>query len=187
MTQASEPHKRRHFYVKKGFQAVFILRFCILVLIGVLVSTGLVFLFSQNTLTTSFHQSRLEIQSTGKAILPTVIYTNLLTLGLITAATVVVVLFVSHRIAGPLYRFEKEVARIRDGDLTTRIRLRSRDQMTDMARCLNEMTVGLREKILAIQNELDELIRANEGGRTPKELEERLLDLSNRISTYFKL
>lgn len=187
MTQAPGPYKRSHFYVKRGFQAGFIVKFCILVLVGVLVSTVLLMLFSQNTLTTTFHQSRLEIQSTGKAILPTVIYINLFTLGLITAATVAVVLWVSHRIAGPLFRFEKELARIRDGDLTTRIRLRSKDQMTDMARCLNEMTAGLQEKVLGIQMEAEEILQTCRAEGMSGELAGRLQIFSENIRARFEL
>jgi len=48
-------------YVKKDFQFRFILRFCLLLFIGVVMSTVLLFLFSQDTLTSSFQQSRLVV------------------------------------------------------------------------------------------------------------------------------
>ena len=88
MSEDKQSQRRRDYFVKKGFQFRFILKFCLLVFIGVVISTGLLFLFSQDTLTSSFQQSRLVIKNTGLAILPYVVYTNLITLGLITLATI---------------------------------------------------------------------------------------------------
>src|SRR6056297_3494848 len=122
--------RRKNYFIKKEFQTLFVLKFCLLVLLGVIVSTGLLFLFSQDTLTSSFEGSRLQIRSTGSAILPSVILTNLITLAVIALSSVGVTLFVSHRIAGPLYRFEKELKDIGKGDLTKKISLRKKDQMT---------------------------------------------------------
>jgi len=100
MSQNQHPYRRRRYFVKREFQFKFILKFCFIILIGVIFSTGLLFLFSQGTLTSSFQLSRLVIKNTASAILPAIIYTNLITLGLITLATIVVTIFISHKISG---------------------------------------------------------------------------------------
>ena len=142
--------RRRKYLVKKGFQFRFILKFCAVVLGGVVVSTCLLFIFSQDTLTSSFNNSRLVIRSTGLVILPAVIYTNLIVLGLISAATIFVTLVVSHKIAGPLFRFEKELWEIGEGTLTRKISFRKDDQMIEMAEGLNDMVEALHRKVLKI-------------------------------------
>jgi methyl-accepting chemotaxis protein len=149
--------RRRKYLVKKGFQFKFILKFCAVVLGGVIVSTCLLFFFSQDTLTSSFSDSRLVITNTGLAILPAVIYTNLIVLGLISLAAIFVTLVVSHKIAGPLFRFEKELWEIREGNLTRKISLRKEDQMIEMAEALNGMVEALQEKVVKIRDGVAEV------------------------------
>ena len=60
-------------------------------------------------------------------------------------------LTVSHRIAGPLYQFRRLFARLRDGDLTVRARLRRRDYLTAEAEIINEMSASLERKLLETQ------------------------------------
>jgi methyl-accepting chemotaxis protein len=149
--------RRRKYLVKKGFQFNFILKFCAVVLGGVIVSTCLLFFFSQDTLTSSFSHSRLVITSTSLAILPAVIYTNLIVLGLISLATIFVTVVVSHKIAGPLFRFEKELGEIGEGNLTGKISLRKEDQMIEMAEALNGMVEALQEKVIKIREGIAEV------------------------------
>jgi len=187
MSQNRHPHRRKHYFVKKDFQFRFILKFCLIVLIGAIISTSLLFLFSQGTLTSSFQQSRLSIKNTALAILPAVIYTNLITLGLIALATIAVTLFVSHRIAGPMFRFEKELKAIEEGDLTKDIRLREKDQITDMAATLNNTIASLHEKVLDIQTGVEHLIESASKQKAPEGLVEELNHLYQKIGSSFKI
>jgi len=45
----------------------------------------------------------------------------------------------SHFIAGPIYRFEKTLEGMRDGDLTMVVRLRTRDEFKELADLFNQM------------------------------------------------
>jgi methyl-accepting chemotaxis protein len=187
MSESKRSYHRRRYFVKKEFQLKFILKFCLLVLIGTMISTALLFLFSQDTLTSSFQQSRLVIKSTGLAILPSVVYTNLITLGVIAIATIIVTLFVSHKMAGPLFRFEKELKDIGEGDLTRRVILRKKDPVGDIAVCLNNMIAGLHDKILDIQTEVGRILASASRQNAPKGLIEELNGLQRKIGSNFKL
>jgi methyl-accepting chemotaxis protein len=48
-------------------------------------------------------------------------------------------LFESHRIAGPVYRFEKTLRALIDGDFSQRIRLRKYDNFTQLEPVLNQL------------------------------------------------
>lgn len=183
----TKTYRRRQFFVKKDYQFKFILKFCLIVLAGSIISTGLIFFFSQGTLTSSFENSRLVVKNTALAILPAIIYTNIITLLMISLATIVAVLFISHKIAGPMFRFEKELKLIGDGDLTKTIRLRKNDQITDMAESLNEMTVNLHRKTVNIQEGVEKLIQSAKRQNAPVELIEELDRLHRSINNQFKL
>jgi len=187
MSRNKHPYKRRHYFIKKEFQFKFILKFFILILCGVLISSGLLFLFTRGTLTSSFQHSRLVVTNTTSAILPAVIYTNLITLGLITLASIAVILFISHKIAGPLFRFEKELKKIGEGDLTKSIKLRKNDQITDMADSLNQMVASLHEKILFIQTEVENILESASKQDVTRDFIEELKRLQQKIGDKFKM
>jgi len=100
-------YKRKNYFINKAFQTEFILKFCGLVIIGSLVFGIILYMLSKNALTTSFENSRLVIKSTADYIFPGLLFGGLLVAVFTAIAAGVVVMFMTHRIAGPMYRFEK--------------------------------------------------------------------------------
>ncbi len=186
MTQEEQRYKRRNYFIKKEFQAKFILKFCLILLGGIVLSTGLLLAFSRDTLTTSFDHSRLVVENTGLALLPSIIYTNLITLGLITLAAIVVTLFASHKIAGPMFRIEKELKSIGAGKLDRQISFRQNDQAVEIAESLNEMTKKLHEKVLGLRSETEQILESA-GDDPPGEIISRLKELLKKFDSKFKL
>lgn len=60
-------------------------------------------------------------------------------------------ILISHRIAGPMYRFEKSAAAIRNGDLRVNFNIRKTDEMKDIAKDLEEMVESLHNDIEKIK------------------------------------
>ena len=188
MSQKGNAQKKRKIhFIKKDFQFKFILKFCLVVLAGVTISTGALFFFSSGTLTSSFQDSRLVIKSTSLAILPVVLYTNLITLGLITLASIAVTLFVSHRLFGPLYRFEMDLKDIGTGNLLKQIRLREKDQLTEVVATINKMTTEIHRKVSGIRGEVNQIIKSASRENVPEEIIEELNRLRQGIDARFKL
>lgn len=67
-----------------------------------------------------------------------------------------VILF-SHKVAGPMYRFEKSARAISEGDLTASFRVRKGDQAQDTALILQGMAKSLRDDIEKIKAAVDDL------------------------------
>ncbi|GEM_PF-1312170 len=61
-------------------------------------------------------------------------------------------IFVSHKIAGPIYRLKKNMIQVRNGIYNREIRFRKDDQLHDMADVFNEMSMALevRKEITAL-------------------------------------
>ena len=51
--------------------------------------------------------------------------------------------FISHRFAGPIYRFEKSAQAVAKGDLTHRVSLRTGDELLELQEEFNAMIAGL--------------------------------------------
>jgi methyl-accepting chemotaxis protein len=111
----------------------------------------------------------------------------LITLALITLATIVVTLLISHKIAGPLFRFQKELKQIGEGNLTQIISLRDKDQITAIADSLNQMRANLHDKILTIKEELDKIIELASIKDVPPDFIKQLKHLDQKIGSDFKI
>lgn len=176
--------RRRNYFIKKRFQTDFMIRFCLVLFLGVILSTVLLFVFSQDSLTSIYSPGGLEIKKTASAILPSVILTNLITLGVICLCAIGILLFISHRIAGPLYRFEKDLKQMAGGDLNVNTRLRDTDQLKDLAAALNAMSGSIHTKVHDIDQQLEKIQMLNAQG---KPVENHLSSLRSRIRENFKL
>lgn len=150
-------NRRRNYFIKKQFQAKFIVKFCALVVLGALISGFVIYAMSKSTVTTTFENSRLMIKSTADYILPAVLLGSVVVIISIGLATIAVTLFTSHKIAGPLYRMEKDVAEVAGGNLTKRFNLRRGDEVRPLAEALDAMAQSLRSRMLAVRRCLEEL------------------------------
>ncbi len=156
---------RKNYFISRKFQSKFIVEFCILAIIGLAVSAGLLFAYLQykGTVTTAFVNSRLSIVSTADYILPIVIMVAVITMILVSIATAISVMYLSHRIAGPLFSITKNLKKVAAGDLSFKLRLRSTDEIKNVVDTINETTESIREHILIIKSrsqELDSEIKA---------------------------
>ncbi|MBI5209249.1 MAG: methyl-accepting chemotaxis protein [Elusimicrobia bacterium] len=60
---------------------------------------------------------------------------------------VLISLYVSHRFAGPIYRFEKSAQAVAGGDLTHRVSLRTGDELLELQEEFNAMLASLQSMV----------------------------------------
>lgn len=80
----------------------------------------------------------------------------------------------SHRIAGPVFVIEREVARLGAGDLNASIMLRDKDMFRAEAQTMNESFGALRTRIATIKEICDQLEAALASGSDVAPLVEKL-------------
>src|SRR5215207_5705095 len=132
-TPVKPPIKRGIVIIKKGIQVKFI----VLVMLSFFMATCLVlwdvyFLFGRDVLTNLMDPGLYELFAQARKVL-------VLKLGLYLIFVGVVTVFISHKVAGPLYRFEKSARAVAAGDLTHRVLLRKGDELTDLQGDFNKM------------------------------------------------
>ena len=140
---------RKTVLIKKRFQFRLMAKFVLLVLAGSLISGTMLYFMASRDLVNSYFSAHQAIRGTRDILLPSIILSGAVSAVLIAAATAYVTLYVSHRIAGPLYKVEQLLRRIGEGDLTVECRFRKNDELAGLGEALNEMTAGLREKLRA--------------------------------------
>jgi nitrate/nitrite-specific signal transduction histidine kinase len=75
---------------------------------------------------------------------------------LVIIQIVLLTIFFSHKVAGPVFRFEKTCHNMIQGDYTNNIHLRRGDEMQNLALLLNEVNNVTRERMCALRDTADE-------------------------------
>jgi len=107
---------------------------------------------SRSALTTTFENSRLAVRSSSDYMLPYIVMSGTAAIVIIGFAAIVMTLFASHKIAGPLYRIGKNIEDLASGNLNVRFGLRSGDEIKELAEKLDAMAQSLRSKVAAIKS-----------------------------------
>lgn len=133
--------RRRTVFIKKSFQYRFIgwISSAVLVVTGVILLDVFVTLHRRAiALNLPVNVSDLYNFSDPLTLLKIVIY---------LAGVMAVSVLLSHRIAGPLDRFEKSAEEVSRGNLSLRIALRTGDEFQEFRETFNAMTESLRDKV----------------------------------------
>lgn len=152
----SQIRRRKKYFIKPGFQSRLTAIFILIVIIVANIVGALVYGFSVEKLENKLvEESKLPIDSKqlGQALLPGVIIAELMSIFVVAF----ICIFVTHTIAGPVYRMERVVRNIGEGDLTHFTKLRPKDELKDLADAMNDMTMGLRNKIISFKENLSQI------------------------------
>ena len=152
MEEVKRTYKRRIYFIEKSFQARFILKFCALTAFGGLLTIAILYILARQSTTVSFVNSRVVVHTTADFILPVLIQTVAIVTIFVGLATIIVTLFVSHKIAGPLYRFKRVMQGLTEGDFSGDFRLRHLDQLQDLADVFNKMIVKIRTELKGLKD-----------------------------------
>ena len=77
----------------------------------------------------------------------------------------------SHRIAGPLVRYKRNLRMIANGQLPPPLRTRRRDYLKDEVACLNDAVSGVRERVAALRTAHNLLQRELHGARAAGQID----------------
>jgi methyl-accepting chemotaxis protein len=131
--------KRKRVLTQKPFQ----LKYVVLGVIGFLMTIGLAQLSVYFKLT---HLVLQQPQFTG--IFAIAQQTNMMFFSWFMLGALIIIgggIFISHRIVGPLKRLEDNLLKVGQGDLSTEMRIRSKDEFKEIAFSFNGMLRGLRK------------------------------------------
>ena len=181
--------RRRNYFIKKKFQMNFIVKFGLLLLLESILIIALFMYISKNTLTTGYAHSILKVENTQNFFIIPFTLVSLICFTAIGLAGMIVFTLFSHRIAGPLYRFEKILQQIGAGDLTANVKLRKKDQLVEFEKLINILVNTLDNRMGNIKRDLEqaqELILKIEDPEAVSELNKKLNLIKDEIN-HFKV
>jgi len=114
--------RRRNFFIKKELQGKYIFSFFIFVLAGAVLFTTVFGLLSADTLSVTYKDYNLQVGRTPVVLLKEIVKTNWIFIVAGGFLVVIASMFLTHRVAGPLFRFEKTLEEMQKGNFNSEIR-----------------------------------------------------------------
>jgi methyl-accepting chemotaxis protein len=145
-------YKRRNYFINKEFQGRYIFNYFLLAAIGSALFVAVFSFFSSNTLSIVYENYHLQLGLTPGILLRKILGTQWFVIVLGGGCVIVVTLFLTHRIAGPFYRFEKTLDEMIDGDLSNKVVLRKKDEGKELAQKINAFNYILSDKLSIMEN-----------------------------------
>ncbi len=171
---------RKSYFLMNTSQPILYAKILILFLVAIVVSGLIFYKLSRHEIVKEYMKAHSQLRYTSEMFVPWLILTNAAAI-LIVAAPMV---FFTHRIAGASFRIKKDLELVRKGQLSKRIRLRTKDELQDVAESLNLTLDELKGKVdrsVVALSEVEARVRlaldrsADGGGRGGASTEDTLL------------
>ncbi len=153
---AAQKFRRTHYFTSVQFQ----LRYIGLILMCMFIAAGVCTYTVYCTGTAIFAEKLSTIYPQGRlvALINSVNYSILMNILLLIPAIAMIALYLSHKIAGPIYRIERYLSDMATGKLMTHITLRKGDEFGGVAAKINVLTDSLRQTISNQRASLDKIL-----------------------------
>ncbi len=131
-------YKRKIYFINKDLQGKLIFQYFILLALGSIVFIGIFSIFSSSTLSIVYEDYQLQLGTTPGILFRKILSTQWLFIVLGGLAVCMITLRLSHRVAGPFYRFEKMLDDMNRRDFSNPIVLRKKDEGKELAKKIND-------------------------------------------------
>lgn len=155
--------RRRNYFINKEFQGKSIFQYFLLVLAGSVLFSVIFSLFSSSTLSIVYDNYHLKLGTTPGILLDRIFSTQWLFIVVGGVIVAVITLFLTHRVAGPFYRFEKSLDAMIEGDISGKIHLRKKDEGKIIAQKLNDFNAMIAGRLAALESLNQEVDALAEG------------------------
>ena len=173
--------KRRNYFIKKDLQGKYIFSFFIFMVAGSIIFTLILSLLSSDTMTIVYDNYKLRIGKTPLMLMKEILSAQWIFIVAGGFLVVILSMFLTHRFAGPIFRFEKSIEEMTTGNLNFRIYLRAKDEGKELAEKINILIDMLSSNIKEMRRLSEEvnnkLTDANNSLKENKDGKETALDI----------
>ncbi len=155
-------YHRRNYFINKDFQGRYIFSYFLFVIIGSIIFVVILGLFSADSMTMVYSQHDLQLGSTPAILMKQFVRAHWIFVVGGGIIVIVASIFITHRIAGPLYRLEKSLDEMIKGNISVNTTLRLKDEGQELARKMNQFNEALSLRLKELNeagSELDAVIQ----------------------------
>ncbi len=151
--------KRRNYFIKKDLQGKYIFSFFLFVITGSIIFTLIFSLISADTLSIVYENNKLQIGKTPLILLKELLSAHWIFIIAGGFSVVILSMFLTHRFAGPIYRFERSLEEMIKGNFAFQITLRTKDEGKELAGKINELITVIASDVREMRHITHEMDR----------------------------
>lgn len=148
--------KRKNYFINKEFQGRYIFNAFLLLTFGSVLFVLIFSFFSSSTLSIVYENYHLRLGTTPGILLNKILSTQWLFIVFGGIVITLITLFLTHRVAGPIFRFEKTFDRMIEKDISVRIALRPKDEGKVLANKINDFNAMISFNLNCIRNNAEQ-------------------------------
>ena len=142
--------------IEKEFQRWLMVRIFGVIILSSVLAAAVLFFYARHETVTSFYSAHIKIRRVSDLLLPVILCGSFVSM----LAGTFLAFFLPQKIAGPLYRVEKELQDVKAGDFTVLIRLRQKDTLKSFVEVVNALIADLNQGASDLQAESQVLQKA---------------------------
>lgn len=176
-----QEERRKTVLIDRAFQLKLIIKFIALIIFIMILFSFFIYLFMYSEIDSNLHTIRISCKNMKDMLLPIVVTISALNILVASFIISLFMLYASHKLAGPLYRFNQALIDISKKNFKTVTKLRDGDQFYDCSISLEKMSAALSEdlneiriKVEKLKNDVDKKAKKEILKKSIKELEDIL-------------
>lgn len=175
---------RQIILINRSFQFKLIIKFILVnVLVMVLFGVSLYF-FLNSEIDTNLRSAHVTYKNLKEMLLPIILTLSALNIIVSSIIISIFVMYASHKIAGPLYRFNSALGDICEKNLKTFASVREGDQLYECSDSLKKLIGMLAADISAIKGKVDDMKELSGKSGTGAALSEKIMELEKLLAQY---
>lgn len=181
--------KRKIKLINRDFQYRLMAKFIFIYGAMVIIFGALLYVFFDSEISANLFSAHVSYRSVSQMLMPIFITLTVLNMIITGVMIVLVVLRSSHKIAGPLFRFNEALKAIADRNLKPITSIRDDDQLKDISTTLGRVTDTLGEDISQLKrkiSQLSELCTAS-GRDMPEPVKTKMEEIKSITDKYSNL
>lgn len=175
MTADKFKRKLVNLNVKRRLQLWLLLRIGGIIILTSIISALILYGYARHETINTFYQAHIKIRRVSDLLLPVVLSGS--AISLISGA--LLALFLPQKIAGPLYRIEQELNKVKAGDFRTKIRLRTKDTLVNFTSQINDTIATVDQRLSDMQKAMNSIDNIES---LPQDTREKLDDVKRLLN-----
>ncbi len=151
------PFYKRQYFINKELQGRYIFKYFLLFGFGSILFTLTISFFSSNTLSIVYDDYRLQLGTTPGILMDKILSTQWVLIVIGGIVMVVITMMLTHRIAGPFFRYEKTLNEMIGKNLSYEIFLRKNDEGKELGIHINTFNQMLSSDLHRLVNNCNQI------------------------------
>lgn len=178
--------KRRHVVlINRTFQFKLIAKFILVNILITLLFCFFVYIFFNSEIEANLQTAHVTYTNIKNMLLPIVVAISVINILISSIIIFIFVLFASHKIAGPMFRFNKALKQISNGNFKTLTSIREDDQLYECSATLKDMVNVLSDDMNHIKAkvyEIDSIAKKTNAASQIKDIIKQIEEVINRYN-----